>query len=155
MKSGYKTIPEEEESKPLTKAGIPETGGSRMTKKHMVLISLGFVIMVLLMGHLTNTHHSGLRMNQESTTAQLVDSKEEDVSTAWATINLSQGPHPICEVCSNGHVPGNAHTLISMGSEKLTCQALWEKGQKGNLKLCNFLQSFASEPCGCDVEKAP
>ena len=76
MKSGYKTIPEEEESKPLAKAGIPETGGSLITKKHMVLISLGLVIMVLLMGHRTNTHHSGLKMSQESMTAQLVDSKE-------------------------------------------------------------------------------
>ena len=86
MKSGYKTIPQEEESKPLTKAGIAETGGSRITKKHMVIISLGSVIMGVLMGHLTNTHHSGLRMRQESMTAQLMDSKElvdskEDVST--------------------------------------------------------------------------
>ena len=76
MKSGYKTIPQEEESKPLTKAGIAETGGSRITKKHMVIISLGSVIMGVLMGHLTNTHHSGLRMRQESMTAQLMDSKE-------------------------------------------------------------------------------
>ena len=81
MKSGYKTIPEEEESKPLTKAGIPETVGSRIMKKHMVLVSLGLVIMAVLMGHLTNAYHSGLRMSQESTTAQLVDSKEEAVST--------------------------------------------------------------------------
>ena len=73
MKSGYKTIPEEEESKPLTKAGIPKTVGSRIMKKHMVLVSLGLVIMAVLMGR--------LRMSQESTTAQLVDSKEEAVST--------------------------------------------------------------------------
>ena len=81
MKSGYKTIPQEEESKPLTKAGIAEMGGSRITKKHLVLVSLSLVIMGFLVGHLTNTHHSGLRMSQESMTAQLVDSKEEDVST--------------------------------------------------------------------------
>ena len=80
MKSGYKTIPEEE-SKPLTKAGIVETGGSRITKKHMVLVSLGLVIMGFLIGHLMNTQHSGVQMSQESMTAQLVDSKEEDVST--------------------------------------------------------------------------
>ena len=85
MKSGYKTIPEEE-SKPLTKAGIAEMGGSHITKKHLVLGSLGLVIMGFLMGHLTNAHHSGLRMSQESMTAQLVDSKElvdskDDVST--------------------------------------------------------------------------
>ena len=87
MKSGYKTIPEEEELKPLTKAGIAETGGSRITKKYLVLVSFGLVIMGFLMGHLTNTHHSGLHMNKESmTAAQLVDFKElvdskEDVST--------------------------------------------------------------------------
>ncbi len=81
MKSGYKTIPEEEESKPLTKAGIVETGGSRIKKKHLVLVSLGLVIMGFLMGHLTNMHHSGHHTNKESMmTAQLVDSKE-DVST--------------------------------------------------------------------------
>jgi len=85
MKSGYKTIPEEE-SKPLTKAGIVETGGPPITKKYLVLVSLGLVIMGFLIGHLTNTHHSGLRMSQESMTAQLVDFKElvdskEDVST--------------------------------------------------------------------------
>ena len=80
MKSGYKTIPEEEESKPLTKAGIAETGGSRITKKHLVLVSLGLVIMGLLVGHLPNTHHSGVQMSQESIIAQLVESKE-DVST--------------------------------------------------------------------------
>jgi len=76
MKSGYKTIPQEEESKPLTKAGIPETVGSGITKKHMVLVSLGLMIMAFLMGHLTNTHHSNLRMSPESMTAQLVDFKE-------------------------------------------------------------------------------
>ena len=86
MKSGYKTIPEEEESKPLTKAGIAETGGSPITKKYLVLVSLGLVIMGFLMGHLTSTHHSSLRMSPESMTAQLVDFKElvdskEDVST--------------------------------------------------------------------------
>ena len=88
MKSGYKTIPKEEESKPLTKAGITETGGSGITKKYLVLVSLGLVIMGFLMGHRTNTQHSGLRMSQESMTVQLmdfnnlVDSKEDnDVST--------------------------------------------------------------------------
>ena len=86
MKSGYNnTILEEEEGelKPLTNAnsGIAETGGSGITKKYLVLVSLGLVIMGFLIGHLTNTHHSGLRMSQESMTAQLVDSKEEDVST--------------------------------------------------------------------------
>ena len=88
MKSGYKTIPKEEELKPLTKPGIAETGGSRITKKYLVLVSLGLVIMGFLMGHRTNTHHSGLRTSQESMTAQFVDSKElvdskedNDVST--------------------------------------------------------------------------
>ena len=86
MKSGYNnTILEEGgggELKPLTNtdAGIPETGGSCITKKHLVLVSLGLVITGVLMGHLTNTHRSGLQMSQESITAQLVDSKE-DVST--------------------------------------------------------------------------
>ena len=87
MKSGYKTIPEGEESKPLTKAGIVETGGSRIKKKHLVLVSLGLVIMGFLMGHLMNTQHSGHHTNKESMmAAQLVDFKElvdskEDVST--------------------------------------------------------------------------
>ena len=89
MKSGYKTIPEEEESTPLTKAGVAETGGCRITKKYLVLVSLGLVIMgFLLMGHPTKTHHSGLQMSQESMAAQLVDFKDlvdskepNDVST--------------------------------------------------------------------------
>ena len=88
MKSGYKTIPEEEESKPLTKAGIAETGGSRITKKYLVLLSLGLVLTGFLMAHRANTHHSGLRMSQESMAAQLEDFKEhvavdsnENVST--------------------------------------------------------------------------
>ena len=86
MKSGYNNTIHEEggELKPLTNAnaGIPEMGGSGITKKHLVLVSLGLVIMGFLMGHLTNTHHSNLRMSPESMTAQLVDSKEpDDVST--------------------------------------------------------------------------
>ena len=84
MKSGYNnTIHKEEgELKPLTNAnaGIPETGGSHITKKRLVLLSLGLLIMGFIMSHLTNTQHSGLRMSQESMTAQLVDSTE-DVST--------------------------------------------------------------------------
>ena len=86
MKSGYNnTIRKGEgELKPLTNTAIPETGESRITKKRLVLVSLGMLIMGLIMGfmmgHLTNTQHSGVRMSQESITAQLVDSKE-DVST--------------------------------------------------------------------------
>ena len=82
MKSGYNnTIRKGEgELKPLTNTAIPETGESRITKKRLVLVSLGLLIMGFIMGHLTNTQHSGLRMSQESMTAQLVDSKE-DVST--------------------------------------------------------------------------
>ena len=82
MKSGYNSIHQEEgELKPLTNAPVPETGESRIKKKHLVLVSLGLVIMGFLMGHLTNMHHSGHHTNKESMmTAQLVDSKE-DVST--------------------------------------------------------------------------
>ena len=86
MKSGYNnTIRKGEgELKPLTNTAIPETGESRITKKRLVLVSLGLLIMGLvmgfMMGHLTNTQHSGLRMSQESINTQLVDSKE-DVST--------------------------------------------------------------------------
>ena len=87
MKSGYNSIHQEEgELKPLTNVPVPETGESRIKKKHLVLVSLGLVIMGFLMGHLTNMHHSGLQMSQESMTAQLADFKElvdskEDVST--------------------------------------------------------------------------
>ena len=89
MQPGYKTIPEEEESKPLTKAGIADTGGSRITKKHLVLVSLGLVITGVLMGHLTNTHRSGLQMSQESMAAQLTDSMElEDSKEHVSTLHL-------------------------------------------------------------------
>ena len=88
MKSSYNnTIPKGEgELKPLTNTAIPETGEPRITKKRLVLVSLGLLIMGFIMGHLTNTQHSGLRMSQESMTTQLVDFKElvdskEDVST--------------------------------------------------------------------------
>ena len=81
MKSGYNsTIRKEEgELKPLTNTAIPETGESLITKKRLVLVSLGLLIMGFMMGHLMNTHNSGLRMSQESMT--VVDFKEEDVST--------------------------------------------------------------------------
>jgi len=74
------------------------------------------------------------------------------------TINLSQGAHPKCEVCSNGLFPGKGHNLIAVlyhGTR--TCRTLWEEGQTGNLedKLCNPLQDFAFEVCGCDVGKEP
>ena len=88
MKSGYNnTIRKGEgELKPLTNTAIPETGESRITKKRLVLVSLALLIMGFMMGHLTNTQHSGLRMSQEPMTSQLVDFKElmdskEDVST--------------------------------------------------------------------------
>ena len=88
MKSGYNnTIRKGEgELKPLTNTAIPETGESPITKKRLVLVSLGLLTMGFIMGHLTNTQHSGLQMSQESMTAQLVDFKElvdskEDVST--------------------------------------------------------------------------
>ena len=81
MKSGYNnTIRKGEgELKPLTNTAIPETGESPITKKHLVLVSLALLIMGFMMGHLTNTQHSGLRMSQESMTTmttQLVDFKE-------------------------------------------------------------------------------
>ena len=88
MKSGYNnTIRKGEgELKPLTNTTIPEMGEPLITKKRLVLVSLGLLIMGFMMGHLTNTQHSGLRMSQESMTSQLVDFKElmdskEDVST--------------------------------------------------------------------------
>lgn len=88
MKSGYNSIHQEEgELKPLTNVPVPETGESRIKKKHLVLVSLGLVIMGFLMGHLTNMHHSGHHTNKESMmAAQVVDFKElvdskEDVST--------------------------------------------------------------------------
>ena len=82
MKSGYNnTIRKGEgELKPLTNTAIPETGEPPITKKRLVLVSLGLLIMGFIVGHLTNTQHSGLRMSQESITMQLVDPKE-DVST--------------------------------------------------------------------------
>ena len=84
MKSSYNnTIPKGEgELKTLTNTVIPETGEIRITKKRLVLVSLGLLIMGFMMGHLTNTQHSGLRMSQESITAQLVDSKEDQVSSS-------------------------------------------------------------------------
>ena len=90
MKSGYNnTIRKGEgELKPLTNTAIPETGESPITKKRLVLVSLGLLIMGFIMGHLTNTQHSGLRMSQESMAAQLEDFEEhvavdskENVST--------------------------------------------------------------------------
>ena len=86
MKSGYNSIHQEEgELKPLT--NISGSGESRIKKKHLVLVSLGLVIMGFLMGHLMNTQHSGHHTNKESMmAAQVVDFKElvdskEDVST--------------------------------------------------------------------------
>ena len=74
MKSGYNNTIHEEggELKPLTNAnaGIPETGGSPITKKHLVGMLIMGLITGFMMGHLTNTQHSGLGMSQESMTAQ-------------------------------------------------------------------------------------
>ena len=106
MKSGYNSIHQEEgELKPLTNAnaGIPETGGSRITKKRLVLVCLGLLITGVIMGHLTNTQHSGLGMSQESMTAQLVDLDcpcwECIDPQSWRNCHhvCSGGPNPECK----------------------------------------------------------
>ena len=82
MKSEYNTIPSTQgESK--SNGEIPESGVSRISKKHQVLINLVLVTIGFLMGRRTGTHHAGLPTNKESMeAAQLVgfkeDSKEHD-----------------------------------------------------------------------------
>ena len=79
-KSSYNTIQEEGETQDLIQAGIPKTGESRITTKHQIFFALALAA-AFLVGHLTITQGSGLRMNKVSTAVDLVDSKH-DVSKA-------------------------------------------------------------------------
>ena len=79
-KSSYSTIREEGETHALTQAGIPESGGSRITTKHRVFFALALTA-AFLVGHQTITQGSGLRMNKVSTAVDLVD-LNHDVSKA-------------------------------------------------------------------------
>lgn len=62
------------------------------------------------------------------------------------------GPYAKCDLCVGGGYPGITSMVINMlyigpGS----CPQYYEWGQKGWIqdRLCQSLQHFASEPCGC------
>jgi len=79
MKS-YTTINEEGESKSLTNAVIPETGGSPYTKKHQVILALALVAIGFVVGHLTNTDNASVYVRKESMAKQLVENKESSMA---------------------------------------------------------------------------
>ena len=83
-KSSYSTIREEGETHALTQAGIPESGGSRITMKHRRVFFALALTAAFLVGHQTITQGlglPGLRMNKVSTAVDLVD-LNHDVSKA-------------------------------------------------------------------------
>ena len=62
------------------------------------------------------------------------------------------GPNPVCHICRGGDFPGNPSMVINMlyiGASD--CKYYYDSGRRGNLPahLCDPLQYFAYEPCGC------
>lgn len=65
---------------------------------------------------------------------------------------LQKGPFPKCPICITGDYPFNTAMVINMlyigvGS----CLQYWEYGESGWIepRLCQALQFFSQEPCGC------
>ena len=71
------------------------------------------------------------------------------------------GPYRACNICYNGNFPGDTSMVINMldlpGAPN-SCTNFYESGRRGYVPnhLCNALQFFAFEPCGCAIgQKAP
>jgi hypothetical protein len=69
-----------------------------------------------------------------------------------AVVGAGSGSHPICDICIGGGFPGNPAMVINMLYLNAgDCVQYYEAGRQGNLPkyLCQALQFFANEPCGC------
>ena len=65
---------------------------------------------------------------------------------------VESGPNPICNLCRDGDFPGNTAMVINMlyiGAGD--CEQFYNYGLQGQIPahLCDPLQYFAYEPCGC------
>jgi hypothetical protein len=73
-------------------------------------------------------------------------------------VNYPEGPHPHCDLCKNGHFPGNPYmmTAIAYVPGNPTCMDLYWMGRTGNVpgSICWPLQNFMEKPCGCLPEDA-
>lgn len=74
---------------------------------------------------------------------------------AVAGAGAGSGPDPICDVCIGGGFPGNPAMVIDMLYLNVSdCVQYYEAGRQGMLPgyLCQALQFFANEPCGCSLD---
>lgn len=65
---------------------------------------------------------------------------------------IGSGPNPICHICRDGDFPGSTTMVINMlyiGAGD--CEQFYNYGLQGEIPghLCDPLQYFAYEPCGC------
>ncbi|CAB9511193.1 expressed unknown protein [Seminavis robusta] len=68
------------------------------------------------------------------------------------------GDYPPCPICYNGNYPGNPAMVINiLGIGADSCRMYYHYGERGLIRteLCDTLQSFAFDPCGCDKTAPP
>ena len=69
---------------------------------------------------------------------------------------LSVTAHPVCHLCPTGIYPRYPNHVIHMlYLGRGTCKQFYYAGLRGKIRnhLCNTLQFYAYEPCGCDPFK--
>jgi len=68
--------------------------------------------------------------------------------------NYGKGSEPVCHVCHNGKFPRRPNTVTAVlyMPGKYTCKDLYYMGRAGKIldRLCNPLQDYFQQPCGCD-----
>ena len=73
--------------------------------------------------------------------------------TPEASDGHPKGSEPRCDLCVGGAFPGTPHTITAVLYVKghPTCEDLYHMGRDGQLpdRICNPLQDWAVEPCGC------
>ena len=64
------------------------------------------------------------------------------------------GDYPACPICYDETYPSNPSMVINiLGIGADSCRMYYDYGRRGLIRteLCDTLQSFAYEPCGCGV----
>lgn len=65
---------------------------------------------------------------------------------------VNSGPYKTCNICKNGNYPTKATVINILYLAASTCTDYYDGGRRGQIPeyLCDPLQFFAFEPCGCD-----
>ena len=70
----------------------------------------------------------------------------------------NNGPYKTCSICRNGNYPSKISVIniLYSGLDAGSCTQYFEAGLLGLIptQLCDTLQFFAFEPCGCDGTRA-